>query len=229
MTKNKRLLTIGMLSLSLFLNGNINANIKENEVKKDYLPNKQIINNGLIKNNNLIKDLELKEINGRYYSVFSPIKKVKSLRYAFETDNFYEDSEEVLMARLMLGEGEGTSDLEKIRIGYTAINRTKDNKKRYGKTLKEVILKPYQFTAFQYRKRLLKRPMEYNPKEFLHCLELSENLLKGKYEDPTEGATFYFNPKLVRKIPSWAYYLEKIEIKEKDNEKSPHYYYREPL
>ncbi|NMB66547.1 cell wall hydrolase [Candidatus Woesearchaeota archaeon] len=228
MVKNKKLLATGILGLSLFLNGNVNANLKGNEEKVSYTTNKQITDNNLIKSNT-IRDLELKEINGKYYSVLSPIKKVKSLKYAFETNNFYEDSEEVLMARLMLGEGEGTSDLEKIRIGYTAMNRVKDDKKRYGKTLKEVILKPYQFTAFEYRKRILKKPMRYNPEEFLHCLELSENLLKGKYEDPTDGATFYFNPKLVKRIPSWVDYLEKVEIKEKDNEKSPHYYYREPL
>jgi len=222
MIKNRGLLAAVILGLGLLDNRNLNANLMDIS-KKQFL---NLERNSII-NNSLSKDLQLQQIQGKYYSTLSPIKKVSSLRNTFETNNFYNDPNEVLIARLMLGEGEGTSDLEKIRIGYTAINRLNDNKKRYGKSLKEVILAPYQYTAFQNRKGLLKKPMRYNAQEFLQCLKLSDNLLKGKYEDPTGGATFYFNPKLVQKIPTWAKYLEKVEFYEKDGKTSPHYYYKE--
>ncbi len=167
-------------------------------------------------------DLGLYEKDGQYYSNLSPAKKAHSFRDVFKTDDFSKDFDEVLFARMLLGEGEGMSELGKIENGYVALNRLFDIKKRWGKTIKEVLLQPNQFSSFEERKKRLEDPLKYNPKEFLECLTLSRDLLKGKYKDPTEGATHFFNPYLI-KTPYWANHMDEI----KKINTGPHRYYKE--
>lgn len=146
-----------------------------------------------------------------------------SAKTNYNTSDFSQDSEKVLLARMLLGEVEDCSKQEIIAVAYTAINRINDNKKWNGENLKEVILKPYQYSCFNeaFNKKL-KNPLNYNKKEFLRCLKLSEEILSGKYKDPTNGATHYYNPSTVKE-PFWAKKTEKIgKIKN-----SRHLFYKE--
>jgi len=147
--------------------------------------------------------------------------KIEQLDY--KTSDFYQDSDKVLLARMLLGEAENCSKQEKIAVAYTAINRVNDNQKWNGEKLKEVILKPYQYSCFNKNlNNKLKDPLNYNSKEFLGCLELAEEILAGEYKDPTEGATHYYNPKLVKE-PEWTKKAEKIG----KIENSRHVFYKE--
>ena len=138
----------------------------------------------------------------------------------YRVTNFNEDSKEILLARMMLGETEDCSDIEKISVGYTAINRTK-----WGMSLKEVILYPKAYSCFNSRSKssvFLKKPLEYNKSEFLKCLKISRGILNGEYKDPTKGATFFYNPELIKK-PYWTKNLIRVgKIKN-----SHHVFYRE--
>lgn len=143
--------------------------------------------------------------------------------FNYKTSDFWEDSEKVLLARMLLGEGESCSKIEKIAIAWTAINRANDNQEWNGKTLKEAILKPYQYSCFNKEyNQSLKNPLAYNPKEFYECLYLSERILAGGYKDPTKGATFYYNPGKI-KTPRWVKGLERVGR----IGKSYHVFYRE--
>ena len=151
------------------------------------------------------------------------IKKLKPIKEDYDTLDFSQDSEKVLLARMLLGEVENCSKQERIAVAYTAINRINDNKKWNGETLKEVILKPYQYSCFNetFNKKL-KTPLNYNKKEFLSCLKLSGEILSGKYKDPTNGATHYYNPRTIKE-PFWAKKTKKIgKIKN-----SKHLFYKE--
>ena len=129
----------------------------------------------------------------------------------FKTNDFSKDSKKVLVARLMFGEAEGCSDKEKIAVAHVALNRAKDGKKWNGETLRESILKPYQFSCFNKGlDRRVRDPMKHNAKDFQQCLILAEEFLENKYSDPTNGATFYYNPNLVN--PSWAKKLNRVEV-----------------
>jgi len=143
----------------------------------------------------------------------------------YQTRDFNSDPTYILLARMLLGEAEGCSKIEKIAIAYTAINRANDGKKWNGETLRESILMPRQYSCFNKdskKSRVLQNPLRYNAQEFLSCLKLSREILGNKYSDPTNGATHYYNPKLV-KTPYWAKKLIKIgKIKD-----SHHIFYKE--
>lgn len=130
----------------------------------------------------------------------------------YKVDNFNEDSTTIILARMILGEAADCSQLEKIAVAYTAINRMNNSKQ--SERLKEVILKPRQYSCFNENKasstKFLKDPLKYDGKEFLSCLELAEDILLGRYNDPTKGATHYYNPDLV-KTPKWAKEYENLK------------------
>ncbi len=140
-------------------------------------------------------------------------KKVMGIPKNYRISNFNEDPDQILLARMLLGEAEECSKIEKIAVAYTAINRANDNKKWNGETLKEAILKPYQYSCFNKEyNQPLKNPMSYNQKEFISCLNLAEKILAGEYKDPTDGATYYYNPSKIKK-PRWTKGLEKVGVK----------------
>jgi len=174
----------------------------------------------------------------------SPVKKIEAIleeetyptsKGLFTTNNFCKDNDQTILARMLLGEAEGCSDMEMIAIAYTAITRTNDGIKRNGETLQEVILKPRQYSCFNLdnpRREILENPLKYNSKEFMRCLRISKNILEGRYENPVPNSDHYFNPRLVDK-PNWANKLKKIgRIKVGETEKgspiwSIHIFYRE--
>ena len=133
----------------------------------------------------------------------------------YKTNDFYKDTDVILLARMLLGEAEECSQIEKIAVAWTAINRANDDKEWNGKTLQEVILTPFQYSAFNENLNAkLKNPMAYNSQEFQNCLQLAKEILAGKYPDPTNGATHYLNPthsSLIGKpLPEWTNTLELI-------------------
>ena len=158
---------------------------------------------------------ELVEKDSKPYMLFD-VEKVRSVpKKDYRTDNFYNDSDDVLLARMLLGEAEDCSDLEKISIAWTVLNRMDDGKKWNGTTLQEVILKPMQYSAFNPDLNAkLKNPLAYNPGEFYSSLNLAREILAGKYSDPTNGATHYLNPNhpdlRERALPAWTRSMARV-------------------
>jgi hypothetical protein len=121
----------------------------------------------------------------------------------FYTPNFEKDSDEVLLARMILGE-EGLSKIEKIGVASTVLNRMEYN----GKTLKETILELRAYSCFNKNapikmKKALRNPLRHYPEEFLMDLVLAKEIQAGKYEYLNIKATDYYNPSLVKQPSYW--------------------------
>ena len=116
-------------------------------------------------------------------------------------EEFLKDSDEVLLARTLFGETrEKCSKYEKIAVAYTVLNRINDGKKINGETLKEVILAKKQYSCFNEgdsNLKKIKNPEKYNAKEWKKCLNLSKEILKGKYHKHNYGQTHYHRKNIV--------------------------------
>ena len=129
----------------------------------------------------------------------------------YRTRDFSNDSDEVLLARMIFGEARGRDclDSERIAIGYVALNRIEEG--RYGRGLRGVLLRRNQFHCFNENNDngvKVMNPMAYEPAAFEHCLEIARGVLSGIYTNETQGATHYFNPRVAS--PSWADSMTRI-------------------
>ena len=177
----KKNLALALVSVLTFVSWNLN------QVKKESLPE-------------LDPKIEREVTRAFDTKEMKNLEKRASDFLNYRTQDFHEDSDEVLLARLLTGEADECSDIEKIAVAYTAINREK-----WGMSLKEAILYPRAYSCFNSEfdsSIFLKNPLKYDKTEFLNCLKISAEILDGKYKDPTNGATFYYNPNLVKK-PIW--------------------------
>jgi len=147
---------------------------------------------------------------------------------SYTTTDFAEDSDTVLLARMIFGEARSCSYTERVAVGYSAVNRVDDGKKWNGENIGEVVLKPWQYSCFNDgdpNKEKLMDPEKYNARVFEECLEVAHDVLSGTVPDPTGGATHYFDPK--HASPSWADKMEKIGNISTETGSSVHVFYRE--
>ncbi len=155
-------------------------------------------------------------------------QKVKKMREANYAD-FGKDSDEVLLAKMLFGEARSCSDLEKVAVAYTTLNRAEDGIAWNGRTVKEAILEPFQYECFNLgniNRDKLKAPNIYNSKSFDQCLKVAKDVLSGRYRDPTNGATTYYNPDTVRE-PERFKKMQKIGRVNTSLGLSKHVFYKE--
>ena len=94
---------------------------------------------------------------------------------------------------------------EAIMIGFTAVNRANDSIEGNGKSIKEAILKKYQYSCFNSNDpnlKELKNPEKYDPKSWEKALSLSEKILEGKFAHLNYGQDHYHTKKIAS--PKWA-------------------------
>lgn len=101
-------------------------------------------------------------------------------------------TEAELLAGLIYGEARGECEIGKIAVGCVVMNRCLDS--RWGASIRQVALAPYQFSCFNKgdpnRKNISEAINRKDPL-YLQCFDIAMNIIDGKYTDPTRGATHY--------------------------------------
>lgn len=111
--------------------------------------------------------------------------------------------ERELLARTIQAEAGGEGYDGMLAVGAVIGNRARSGKYG-GSSLRDVILAPGQFSAWNGVTGYAKGEGALNmdritPSE--HALRVADAILAGKYDDPTGGATHYYNPAAAK--PKW--------------------------
>jgi len=136
------------------------------------------------------------------------IKRISTMENPKWTGKFEDDTELIIMARMILGEGENQKKEAKIGLGHSVLNRIKKHKKHWGYTIHEVILKEFQYDSFWNTdtKNKVKDPLHNNVSRSIwnESYGVAEAVLNGKVTDPTFGATHFHTYKHKSDFPWWA-------------------------
>ncbi|MBU2053047.1 MAG: hypothetical protein ABIJ14_00750 [Nanoarchaeota archaeon] len=111
----------------------------------------------------------------------------------------YNEPEDILLAKMIFGEGRDCGMEERVWIGYTPINRITDGKSYTGKgSLNNVLLHPNQYKCFspttiKNRKNLRKvlTPKKYEPNKWDECLFIARKIIEGKLDIFNKGQVAY--------------------------------------
>jgi N-acetylmuramoyl-L-alanine amidase len=110
------------------------------------------------------------------------------------------------LIRTMAFEAAYEPDVGKAAVAHVILNRTKS--RRWGDTVKDVVLKPWQFEPWMTRRTEMAKLSSDDPR-YRKAARIADAVLAGTVPDPTAGATHFLNPTVVRKrrggsLPLWA-------------------------
>lgn len=125
-------------------------------------------------------------------------KRIPTVDDPFWTKDFKDDTEQMILARAIFGEGRSLPDEGKIAIAWSIRNRVED--KRWANNYHDVILQKSQFSAFKEDDpnwKYVKNPFyEINAKQLAawkKCYEIAGLVLLGEIKDPMDGVNHYFS------------------------------------
>jgi spore germination cell wall hydrolase CwlJ-like protein len=110
------------------------------------------------------------------------------------------------LIRTLVFEAAAEPDEGKAAVIHVILNRMRSN--RWGGSVKAVVTEPWQFEPWMTRRKEIKRLSVEDPR-YRDAARIADAVLAGIIPDPTEGATHFLNPEIVRKrrggsLPSWA-------------------------
>jgi len=100
-------------------------------------------------------------------------------------------NEILCLSAIMFGEARGESDIGKVAVAYTAINRKADP--NYPKNICEIMRQPAQYQFLDYG-----MPTQT---QIAYLEPLAKAILERRVDDPTRGAKWYHTRKVK---PIWA-------------------------
>ena len=126
------------------------------------------------------------------------------------TGDFNDDTEEILMARLILGEAENQPKEAKIAVGYTVMNRIKKHKANWGYSVREVILMPSQYdgmwnaNTYQKVRDPFSDTSQNRLEQWQESYEVAVGILSDNLSDTASGSTNFHSYTDPQDFPSWA-------------------------
>ena len=123
------------------------------------------------------------------------------------TDKIKVASETDMLARVIWAEARGEDEEGQKAVANVVLNRLKQNPKRYGKTIRQIITKPNQFESYSNsdsRKKMMSNDIIGTP-EYDKAYEIASQAIAGKLEDNTGGANIFYNPSNMQEKYSTTY------------------------
>ncbi len=121
------------------------------------------------------------------------------------SQSLWKQKELTLLAMCVYGESRSEPYEGKLSIGFVVMNRLEE-KSWYGKTLKEVLLKPYQFSCFNRNDPNYKKLFSPDKGLWKKCFKAAWNAYSKLSKDPTLGADHYCRYDI---SPPWINSMEK--------------------
>ncbi len=115
------------------------------------------------------------------------------------TGDFRDDTDEILLARLILGETSDEPREAKVWVAWSVINRTMAGS-WWPKSIKEVILQKNQYDPIKPTSPVYKKiinPLNYDgvgvadKKSWYECYEIAQGVISGKINSPTKATHFF--------------------------------------
>lgn len=136
-----------------------------------------------------------------------PTKRVPTEDNPEWTKNLNDDSDTILLARLVLGEAENQSKKTKLGVACSVINRVSKQRTGWGLTIREALLKPSQYNGlWGERYERVRNPLaNATPKQKIawkESYEVAQMAIAGSAIDPTLGATHFHSFR--KNFPPWA-------------------------
>ncbi|MFH1838653.1 MAG: cell wall hydrolase [Candidatus Kuenenbacteria bacterium] len=208
--------------LKLIINGEIQKNQEPKSHKNWYWCNRILKGNSKTfeKELNLKPNLHYIELwadrNPEIEEINLKIEKPKRIPTVDDpkwTENFKDDSEEIILARVIFGEARSREILYKSRvaIGWSIRNRL-GTKSKWGPrdTYHQIILEPKQYSTFNILDsnfpyvidplfNINKAPLD--KEAWYECYKIAGKVIKREIEDPTNGANHYYDDSI--QPPFW--------------------------
>lgn len=110
------------------------------------------------------------------------------------------------LIRTLVFEASGETEVGKAAVAHVILNRARLG--RWGGTIKEVVMRPWQFEPWMTRRGEMQR-MAPHEARYRDAARIADAVLLGETPDPTAGATHFLNPVIVRErrggsLPNWA-------------------------
>ena len=110
------------------------------------------------------------------------------------------------LIRTLVFEAGNEPEEGKAAVVHVILNRIKSN--RWADTIKGVVTAPWQFEPWMTRRKEIKALSADDPR-YQDAARIADSVLAGDVPDPTNGATHFLNPEIVRKrrggsLPAWA-------------------------
>jgi cell wall hydrolase len=160
---------------------NADSNIKNiGKIASSFLPEEEIEINQTLTANNV--DEHLPQVN----------------------QTLWRQNELTLLTMCIYGESRSESYEGKLAIGYVVMNRLHE-RKWFGKTLREVILKPYQFSCFNRNDPNYRKLFKPKARYWKECFKAAWNAYSKLGEDPTDGSNHYCRYNIT---PRWIHKMD---------------------
>lgn len=125
-------------------------------------------------------------------------KRIPTVDGPLWTGDFRDDTEEMLLARLIFGEANNEPREARVWVAWSVINRTKANS-WWSNTIKEVILQEGQYDPIKPKSSIYKKiinPLNYDcvgvadKKSWYEYYEIARDVISGKIKNPATATHF---------------------------------------